>query len=414
MKKKVEELSRELAANLAVDTEAPSANDEQPVVIVEPSASKTDQFIGCPFPWGKEATDNEVGTPARYGTVFHVGMEAHGKSRDKKKIAAAIKKASKKFSDVDPEDVTVRVSRAVPVLNRWLAGENPWQIDFRKWSLAYEETYALNLETGEARKAQPPTVDTHEYPDRQEGEKMGTVDLRGVGIYGKPKPGYQTMRRLMKASNCALILDHKSGFDIGSPLESGQLLTLALMVCRHFGLDQAIIAYLHAPREMEPTVYADTVGKADLDAHMEALQAAHYRRLYTPHMIGPGDWCRWCRVKSICPKNQTGLVELRGKSTAIVTAEDAGKAHTRLQKARKQFAELEAIIDAEIRRWITLNGDAVNEQGRDVGFVEREYTNLSQQSIIRKLGLIKGKKEIERLRKLGVIETGTRKELRVK
>ena len=207
------------------------------------------------------------------------------------------------------------------------------------------------------------------------------------------------------------MLDYKSGFDIGAVYESGQLLSLALAACRLYGVEKAFIGYLHAPGHMEPTVYADSVDAKSLQLHADALLAAY--RSIGDGRLRPDSYCKWCQAFSVCPSNAGALVELRGKR-ALATAEDVGAAHQRLQEMRKRFAALEAQVDAEIRSWITQNGDAVRPDGKDVGFVPRPFTNLSQASIKRALGELKGAKEIERLRKLGCIESGERKELRVK
>lgn len=409
---RAEELSRELAANLSVDRETPSANDvveiEKKPITVEPTASKTDRFIGCPFPWGQLASDNEVGEPARFGSAFHAGMEAAGK---KQRVPLVLKKACAQF-DVSYNAVKERVERAIPVLKRWLAGENPWQIDFRKWELSYEDAFAYNIAERTARRCSPPTPDGHVYEDRQPGEIPGTVDLFGFGSWQATSEQTHLKKLRLPLLNAVLILDHKSGFDIGSPMESGQLFTLALAACTAFGVDRAFIGYLHAPAGFDPTIYADDLGRTQLDEHANALAEAQARR--GQGFIRPGSYCKWCQTFSICPKNEGALIELRG-SRELTTADSVGKAHERLQAFRKRFAELEAIADAHIRRWIRENGDAVRpSDGRDVGFVERPYTNLSQESIKRALGPIKGGKLIDKLRKMGVIESGTRLELRVK
>jgi PD-(D/E)XK nuclease superfamily len=390
---RAEALSRELAANLSVDREAVGANDvgESPKT-AEPTASKTDRFLGCQWWLGKEITDNEVGEPARFGSAFHAGMEAEGRGKRGRTLNVAIKQASKQF-DVPYDAVKERVERAIPVLKRWLAGENPWQIDFRKWELSYEDAFAYNIVERTARRCSPPTPDGHVYEDRQPGEIPGTVDLFGY------------------SQNAVLVLDHKSGFDIGSPMESGQLLTLALAACTAFGIDRAFIGYLHAPKELAPTLYSDDISKTQLDEHANALAEAQARR--GDGSLRPGSYCKWCQTFSICPKNEGALLELRG-SRQLTTAESVGRAHEKLQAARKRFMELEKVLDDEIRKWIRENGDAVRSDGREVGFVERPYTNLSQESIRRALGPIKGGKLIDRLRKMGVIESGIRLELRVK
>ena len=412
MKKRVEAASRELMESLAAldaaKTIEPSslpycrlpeayAIDVAPVV-VEPTASKTDRFLGCSFPWGKPQTDNEVGEPARFGSAFHAVLESRLKRKRGRDAATTLKTTAAKF-DVDAKAVGERVEAALPILRAWLGGENPWRINFqvKTWRLSYEETIAYNIETGEARRCDPPTSDTHEYRDRQTHEIPGAIDLLGVGMY--------------RQRSYVLVLDHKSGFDVGSPMESGQLKTLALAATRLYEADFAIIAFMHAPAGMTPTVYADTLDSDDLNRHADALKEAESRR--DSGFIRPDFYCRYCQTFSACPVNQPALIELRnGKQ--LQTAEDVGAAHQKLSEMKKRFESMADVIDAEIRAWIRQNGEAIRPDGRPVDFVSRPFTNLSQASIIRALGQLEGGRMIEKLKKLGCIESGERKELRVK
>jgi hypothetical protein len=375
-------------------------------VIVEPTASKTDRFLGCSLPWGRPQTDNEVSLPARFGSAFHAVLESRLRGKRGREAASILKATAAKF-DVDAKAVSERVDAVLPVLKAWLVGENPWKIRFtdKAWRLSYEETIAYNIETQTSRRCDPPTSDTHEYRDRQPHEIPGAVDLLGVGIDEKTKRfnGFN--------HNTVLILDHKSGFDVGSPMESGQLKTLALAASKLFACDKAIVAFMHAPAGMTPTIYADTLDSDDFARHATSLQEAESRR--DSGFIRPDFYCRYCQVFSSCPVNQPALIELRG-SRQLQTAEDVGEAHQKLQEMTKRFSSMADVIDAEIRSWIRQHGAGVRPDGREVDFVERPFTNLSQASIVRALGKLEGGRMIEKLKKLGAIESGVRKELRVK
>jgi hypothetical protein len=408
VKKKAVEISRELQQTL-FDEEVAEAVEAvfniTPTPIVEPTASKTDRFLGCSFPWGKPQTDNEVGEPARFGSAFHAVLESRLKGKRGRDATAILKKIAASY-DVSAVAVDERVDAAIPILRAWLGGENPWRINFAKtWKLSYEETIAYNIETGKARRCDPPTSDTHEYRDRQPHEIPGAIDLLGVGVDEKTK-----LRNGFN-HNTVLVLDHKSGFDVGSPMESGQLKTLALAAARLHHADKAIIGFMHAPAGMTPTIYADTFDAGDLSRHASNLLEAENRR--NSGFIRPDFYCRYCQTFSACPVNQPALIELRN-SKSLQTAEDVGAAHQKMQEMSKRFQTLASTIDAEIRAWIRQNGGGVRPDGREVDFVERPFTNLSQASIIRALGKLEGGRMIERLKKLGCIESGQRKELRVK
>ncbi len=397
MKKRVEVASRELQQRLNEANDFSETTPSFPVV--EPTASKTDRFLGCSYPWGKPQTDNEVGLPARFGSAFHAVLESKLRGKRGRDATSILKTIAAKF-DVDAKAVGERVDAALPILRAWLLGENPWKICFadkKTWRLSYEETIAYNIETGEARRCDPPTSDTHEYRDRQPHEIPGAIDLLGVGVY--------------RQRSYVLVLDHKSGFDVGSPMESGQLKTLALSAARLYDADFAIVGFMHAPAGMTPTIYADTFDADDLNRHASNLLEAENRR--NSGFIRPDFYCRYCQTFSACPVNQPALIELRsGKS--LQTAEDVGAAHQKLQEMSKRFSSMADVIDSEIRSWIRQHGGAVRPDGREVDFVDRPFTNLSQASIIRALGKLEGGRMIEKLRRLGCIESGERKELRVK
>jgi hypothetical protein len=386
----------------ALSTELQKLPPAPKTITIQPTASKTDRFLACAYPWGKTViAEGEVDAAARFGSAFHEGLALHLANGP----AGYTKNAAKFGSDINPQAVEDRVRNAFTVVSAWLGGENPWGINFTRWGLHIEQAFAYNIETGEARWCDAPD-ESHEYIDRQENELPGTADIIGFGAFRRN--GSKTSQK--GARNFILILDHKSGWAVGSPRESGQLRSLALAGCRLYGVDRAIVAFLHAPADMAPTVYADTLDAAELNDHATALKAALER--VKEGWIKPGPHCKWCQAFTICPTNAKALLDIRGMS-AMQTAEDVGLAHARLTDFRRRFADIDAVIDAEIRAWVAKNGAALRPDGFGVDFVERDYTNLSQASIVRALGKLEGGKMIARLKKLGCIETSTRRELRV-
>ena len=187
--------------------------------------------------------------------------------------------------------------------------------------------------------------------------------------------------------------------------------TLALAAAKLYGCNNAIVGFMHAPAGFTPTIYADTFDADDLNRHAANLLEAENRR--DSGFIRPDFYCRYCQTFSACPVNQPALIELRN-GKALQSAEDVGAAHQKLSEMKKRFESMADVIDGEIRSWIRQNGEAIRPDGRPVDFVSRPFTNLSQASIIRALGKLEGGRLIERLKKLGCIESGERKELRIK
>jgi uncharacterized protein DUF2800 len=401
MSETTERLSRELQESLdtPIDTKT---------ITVLPSASATDRFLACAYPWGKvvDAFEGEVDAAARFGSAFHEGLAFRIAKKGAQKHYRAL--AKKYGDDINPSALRDRIDAAYPVLTTWLGGDNPWGIDFTRWELHVEKAYAYNIEAETARWCDNAS-ENHEYLDRQPNELPGTADVIAANSFRRNNPKWNPPK--FGSRNFVLILDHKSGWEVGSPRESGQLRSLALGGCRLYNANRAIVAFLHAPENMAPTVYADTLDADDLKQHAADLRDANARA--GDGSMKPGEHCKYCRVFSVCPTNAGALVQLRG-SFAIRSAEDAGLAHQTLGEFRRRFASIDAAVDAEIRAWITKHGDALRPDGREVGFVERDYTNLSQASIVRALGKLEGGRLIQKLKKLGCIEESKRRELRVK
>ena len=380
---------------------------ETKTVVVQPTASKTDRFLACAYPWGLEvAVEGEVDAAARFGSAFHEGLAiCFGKGNKAAAFRIDWKRLAAKYGpDINPQALRERVLAAYPVLTAWLRQENPWGINFYTWKLRVECALTYDIEAGTARWCALPD-ESHEYTDRRPNELPGTADVLGAGkMVRKHIP-----KRVVDKRNTVLILDHKSGWAVGSPRESGQLRSLALAACRLHHVDRAIVAFLHAPHDMAPTVYADTLDASELEQHAADLKLANSRR--GDGSMRPGPHCKWCQAFSICPTNAGALTEIRG--AAMATAEDVGLAHARLADFRRRFADIDAMVDAEIRSWIKQHGEAIRPDGCAVDFVERDYTNLSQASIVRALGKLEGGRMIARLKKLGCIEESRRRELRV-
>jgi hypothetical protein len=370
------------------EEEAPAPIDD--LSLITPTASKSDLFLACSWPWGKKARKDPVGERTRFGIAFHEVM-----ARLLQGGLAIIPEVAKKF-DVDGDELHDRTNEAYGVLATWLHGGNVWGITFRKFVV--EVSVAYDPSTDMATATEPPDEANHEYPNVPVGSIPGTADL--VSVLSPPH-----------TAKTVLVLDHKSGWNVAAdwqpqtPAESGQLRTLALALCRLHNADRAIVAFFHAPAGGVPIVLADTLESSDLEVHRKALLAAQKR--VGNGWMHPGHWCTFCPAWSICPTNTTSLVELK-RSPGPMTSERVGAIH----QALGEYGRLEERLRDEMRAWVGLNGPGVRPDGSYVDLVPKEVTGLSQASIIRALGKLKGAKEIQRLKKLGAVETKTRIELR--
>lgn len=372
--------------------------------LVRPSASKTDLYLTCAWPWGKKAPPESVGVEARFGSAFHEVLAsrvagAHG--------GFIVKDAAKRYG-VKPNEVAARVDEAYPVLLAWLKGGNAWGVDFTR-DMAVEKSFALalNSEVPEARAITNPTLEGHVYEEAQPHELPGTLDL-----YARA-----TRKRVDKAIGATthtrflLVLDHKSGYERQDVSRSGQLKTNSLMVLDG-GDDIIINAFLHAPANMAPVVFADEVEREELQAHHEKLVYAFSRR--DSRSLTPSLLCARCPAFPICPTNTTGLMDLRGGvgKLALTTPEAVGRAHQTLHDYKSRFEALYKVIDAELHDAVDKLGFGVRPDGRVVEYYERPNTHLSLASIDRALPPDEARKLKALLEKKGVIEHGTRRELR--
>jgi PD-(D/E)XK nuclease superfamily protein len=392
-------MSEELAASLSV-IGVGSPAELPPEIAV--SASKTDLFLTCSWPWGRRARKEPAGPGAMFGSAFHEVIAAW---LNPNAVSLSSRVAAEKWG-VDREELQERIDDGYPIVSRWLSGDNMWRLDFAVAGLQIEQSVAYNPATDEARFCEGPDEETHTYADRRPGEITGTLDVSSVMLSrGSQTPngpgGHKTI----------LVLDHKSGWSVAAdwqphtPAESGQLRTLALALAKIHKADRVIVAFFHASRGGLPQIYEDVLTPADLEKHRKDLLQA--QRRVGNGWLHPGAWCSTCPGWSICPTQTTTLVELKRGGGAL-TAEKVGAIH----QAAAEYDRARDRLREEMRGWVTQHGPGLRPDGKAVDLVGVEKTNLSQASIIRAMGPLKGGKEIERLRKLGAIETRTNLELR--
>lgn len=363
-------------------------------IVVKPTMSKSERFIGCPWPWGREVVaETDVGEPARFGSAVHELIERRllGKPWPIRSVEARWSLPSASRANLQK-----RATEACDVLKAWLSGENPWRTKFRR--LHVERSFALDLRSRmrQARFLKRGANEDHEY-ECEPWEFPGTADVIALD------------------SGRLAVIDHKTGHIVGSPTENDQLLSLALTATYLWPESEwkngIIVGILHAPGDCAPTLYADTIPEVDLLRHYEKLRVAHVNE--GSGLLRPGPYCKWCQVFSECPTNAPALGEItKTRLDELTTPEAVGSAYERLKDFQRRFESLAGVVDAEIRSFVSKNGFALTPSGKTLEFHEESRDNLSKASIVRALGDVKGGREIERLRKLGAIEKTTRKVLK--
>jgi hypothetical protein len=350
--------------------------------LIVPTMSKTDDLLLCQWPYGKYAPRGESTLPARFGTAVHEGMAARlrGDRVEIEAIAAT--------NGVDADKVMARINSAFPELQRWLDGKNPWKINFGRWQQYVEKSYALDMKTTKARTIENPTADEHLYLDAKPYELPGTADFVAV-----------------KRGSLALILDHKTGYDVPEPSRSGQLKTLALAVCRLYGAKEAIVGFVHAPDTGMTTIYADKLDAVDLASHWIDLKAAWGR--IDDGSLTPSKACNYCPAFAICPAQKNALVALKRGGGAL-TAEKVGAIH----QALGVYERLAETMRAQMKGYVKIHGEVERPDGKVLALIPRTKRNLSEASIRRALGPLKGAREIARLEKLGCVDISEYEELR--
>jgi hypothetical protein len=392
---RVAALSGELAQSLArVDADLPA----EVVRLVRPTMSKTDLLFQCSYPWGKQVHPEIVGEPARFGSAFHSVLE-----RTLLKLPPNVKEFAKKW-EVDPAALKDRLDAALPVLTKWLHGENMWGLDFTKGQIDTEVTAALNMAGGPTRFLPGGPGFAHDYPEALEEEFPGTADLVSLGAGG-------SMHLQPKGAKVLLVLDHKSGFNVAAdwqprtPAQNGQLRSLATAFADLYDPDLVIVAFFHAPLDGLPIVMADELSASDLTQHRAELQKA-WKRLGNG-WLHPGEWCAHCPAWSACPTNTTSLTELK-RAGGPLTSLRVGAIH----QAMGEYNRMADRLREEIRAWVASNGIGERPDGQTVEIVEKMVERLSKSSIITALGPEKGNAMLDQLRGCGALAERPQLELR--
>lgn len=382
------------------------------------SASKSATFLKCQWAYdpSRELEPDGGSAAARYGSSFHeiiawcltYCMRTGEPDAGYPMIVAA--SAEKWRSKSAGHELAAHAWGSFVYLRSWLLGKNPWGVNMAPWSFKdashrgkwrVESSYALKMNKPvSVRSVASPSIEGHRY-DLEPGEIGATADLEIFDSVG-------------------LTLDHKTGSskDFSSPAEDEQLRSLGLA---HGETATPILAVGHFDRRGLPMIYAEEAGAGVLKKHAASLRKA--MRRVGDGSLTPGPWCKTCPGRSICPSQFANLIPaaenvasqvldaelVRIPRSSLTTADSVGRAHF-------FKAELGRLLDKlgdEIRVWVEAHPDdvATRPDGKSLEFVDRSYESLSKTSIVEALGKVEGERLIEKLRKMGVMKAGSRKEL---
>lgn len=378
---------------------------------LQPSASKTDLLLQCARPWDSEVEINREPPryEARYGSAFHLGMaqRASGFTPSDEAYASYLYKYDCPDGEVETLALKAHVEESWDLLEKWLAGENPWETKFViegvEKSLAYDPA---------ARTDRPCRFEEegHHY-DLEQGEIGLTYDILFRGVINNVEVWG--------------VLDHKTGKweDYSTPSRIAQLRTLALAT------DAEIVAVLDSVPGGFPAIYAEL-----WDSHSSHLREDHRKALIRAMSrmgdgsMRPGPECKFCPARGDCPArgveiltNAAALVDVASAQlvkpppqglTLSEQVEMAGRLHLFLAEfdrlAKLGRAELRATVEEALK----LGVECIRPDGKTVKFVNKTSERLSKKSILLALGAEKGEELLEYLRKVGALEEKTVPELR--
>jgi hypothetical protein len=382
---------------------------------LQPSASKTGLLLECAYPFDKIIATTGPGDreSADYGLAFHEliawSIENDWASPSTRRIAETAARWGLDDSAKD-EELAPHIAEAAGILRRWLAGANPFKINFLEGKTHTEISYALGPRG--ARRIAPPTVDEHIYEDLRSGEIAGTADL---------------MIEPARRSTPWLVLDHKTGqSDFSEPLKIPQLLTLAACVEAR----NVIVAVLHARRRGMTAVYGDHVPKEMLTEHCRKVFGQLAR--IGDGSMRPGTWCLSERCPAaaagVCPARDAELLEKAGHVlTGLVEWVDPDKSSmerrvfgssrmTRPQKLGmlytvvQQAEKLAVAARREIRTEVAAGALPELPSASGGGYLtirKYERETLSKASYVRAYGAAAAERAFQKLRRDGAIETTT-------
>ena len=352
---------------------------------IQDTASKTSLLLECQRPFDPEVeTEDSPGEAARYGSAWHEGLalRAQGKPVKPKELA-------EKF-EVEGFEVGgglgAHIDEAWKQTSAWLKREKLTIIEI-------ETPHAAQIGVNQvfSRKVEF-EADGHHY-DLKPGEFGGTPDLV------LERKGGKAFERV--------VLDYKSGeetewtaphWETSDP-KTPQLLTLALIV------QASRVVVFHFPKASLPAIYDEKVSSTTLTNFAVKRKLAMAR--IGDGSLRPGSWCKYCPARESCPAQHAELLE---KTTALVKSAsgtglsleglDVGVFH----QTWSQIEKLVKIARAQIKERVAAGEIFERPDGKVLTLqMVKPYETVSMTSIKEALSESKAKKEIDRLRDLGVL-----------
>lgn len=173
----------------------------------------------------------------------------------------------------------------------------------------HEMAFAYNVATGEAVPL-PNAVGRAYWAAVQESHPTwlaGDVIAGRADVIGVDKSRGEGTDRMV-------VIDWKTGRNVGAPGSNAQLLFYAMCAARAYGTDEALVRVVYLRGETAYPSDAD-VGFFDLEAYEAKLRAVVSMVRAGEAVEKAGDHCRYCPVKTNC--KTFGAIELAAKSMPV-------------------------------------------------------------------------------------------------
>jgi RecB family exonuclease len=262
------------------------------------SASKTDLALsGCVY-WARpdvELPEDVSGPSADQGTRLHAAAEAYALGIELPPIA---------------EDIVGRWVHMKVWIDAWAsAARTPAMVE-----------PAFLLDPHNLTSTALPRVVNRDYGGTR-GQIGGRADLARV------HPDYVE------------VWDYKTGETVPRAADAGQLKSLAVMVAMHFGQPRAVVHMVHC-RDEGVTVDSACLEAWDLDVHAAALR--HAVDSVPGAQPSPGDHCRWCPARTVCPAVVSAMVN--APTMTVTSIEDVARIWPLLKPIEDAIAAIRSAI----------------------------------------------------------------------
>jgi PD-(D/E)XK nuclease superfamily len=381
---------------------------------LQASASKTGLLLNCQWPFGEQIAiePGEASEPANYGSGFHSLMEVAplGVGEKFDETFPRLVDAAGETFDLNAavrEELAGHVKGSLGVLQRWLAGKNPWDYKFDTSRLERETSYAIRIKPGglavKVRRIASPTAEAHVYEEAEKKEIPGTVDLMEDSPLRDP-------------DGLSLVMDYKSGVGVGEnferPSKHPQLKTLSLIPDK-----EPIVAIFHADRRGLPIIYAEEISQAERASHARKVHRALSRR--NSGYMRPGEWCKRCPARSVCPTQTAELLAgaaslvngghdtlvRTAKASAMTTPAIVGQLHQFFAEFDRLKEQARPLMKAKVKEWLAENQFSMRPDGKQLVIKTRTEERISKGKIVEALGAPEAERLFQKLRKAGALET---------